>query len=158
MTDHSLRAYDSILDLLPDADNPTPIVRLHRVTGFEHARVYAKLEWYNPFGAVKDRVAANLVRDAEERGGGFLQVWLYWVGAKEGEGKHICVSNEQQNTDEWKVFDNAQSAYQAVALPYPAPASATTARLAISVNATAPGITPVIHIDDVELVEVPGGE
>lgn len=96
--------------------------------------------------------------DAEERGGGFLQVWLYWVGAKEGEGKHICVSNEQQNTDEWKVFDNAQSAYQAVALPYPAPASATTARLAISVNATAPGITPVIHIDDVELVEVPGGE
>ena len=68
MTDHSLRAYDSILDLLPDADNPTPIVRLHRVTGFEHARVYAKLEWYNPFGAVKDRVAATLVRDAEERG------------------------------------------------------------------------------------------
>ncbi len=59
MTDHSLRAYDSILDLLPDADNPTPIVRLHRVTGFEHARVYAELEWYNPFGAVKDRVAAN---------------------------------------------------------------------------------------------------
>src|SRR6185295_15232669 len=31
-------------------------------------KVYAKLEWYNPFGAVKDRVAANLVRDAEERG------------------------------------------------------------------------------------------
>ena len=30
--------------------------------------MYAKLEWYNPFGAVKDRVAANLVRDAEERG------------------------------------------------------------------------------------------
>jgi cysteine synthase B len=30
--------------------------------------VYAKLEWYNPFGAVKDRVAANLVRDAESRG------------------------------------------------------------------------------------------
>lgn len=68
MADHSLRRYDSMLELLPDAENPTPIVRLAKVTGFEHARVYAKLEWYNPFGAVKDRVAANLVRDAEDRG------------------------------------------------------------------------------------------
>ncbi|SNU00604.1 Cysteine synthase [Ruaniaceae bacterium KH17] len=68
MSNHSLRTYESILELLPDADNPTPIVRLQRVTGFQHAKVYAKLEWYNPFGAVKDRVAANLIRDAEERG------------------------------------------------------------------------------------------
>lgn len=65
--DHRLRTYESILGLLPDADNPTPLVRLHH-TGFEHARIYAKLEWYNPFGAVKDRVAANLVADAEDRG------------------------------------------------------------------------------------------
>jgi cysteine synthase B len=65
---HRTRVYDSILELLPDIDNPTPLVRLHRVVPFQHARVYAKLEWYNPFGAVKDRVAANLVRDAEERG------------------------------------------------------------------------------------------
>ena len=68
MSDHSLRTYDSILELLPNAENPTPIVRLQRIPGFQHARVYAKLEWYNPFGAVKDRVAASLVRDAEERG------------------------------------------------------------------------------------------
>lgn len=68
MSDHGLRTYDSILDLLPSAENPTPIVRLRHIGGFQHARVYAKLEWYNPFGAVKDRVAANLVRDAEERG------------------------------------------------------------------------------------------
>lgn len=67
-TDHSLRVYDSILGLLPGEDNPTPLVRLHSVVPFRHAVVYAKLEWYNPFGAVKDRVAANLVRDAEERG------------------------------------------------------------------------------------------
>ena len=65
---HTRRVYDSILDLLPDEENPTPLVRLTRVVPFEHARVYAKLEWYNPFGAVKDRVAANLVRDAEARG------------------------------------------------------------------------------------------
>lgn len=67
MTDHDLRSYESILDLLPNAENPTPLVRLQH-TGFQHARIYAKLEWYNPFGAVKDRVAANLIADAEQRG------------------------------------------------------------------------------------------
>ena len=57
---HTLRVYDSMLGLLSGADNPTPLVRLNKVTPFEHTQVYAKLEWYNPFGAVKDRVAANL--------------------------------------------------------------------------------------------------
>ncbi len=65
MTDYSLRTYDSILDLLPNVENPTPLVRITRVTPFKHTEVYAKLEWYNPFGAVKDRVAANMVAEAE---------------------------------------------------------------------------------------------
>ncbi len=68
INNHSLRVYDSIVGLLPSVDNPTPLVRLNRVIPFEHTEVYAKLEWYNPFGAVKDRVAFNMVRDAEERG------------------------------------------------------------------------------------------
>src|SRR5688572_1152226 len=68
MSDHSKRVYDSILDMLSNEENPTPIVRLNRITPYKHTKVYAKLEWYNPFGAVKDRVAANLVRDAEEKG------------------------------------------------------------------------------------------
>lgn len=68
MSAHQLRVYDSVLQMLSSADNPTPIVRLNRVAPFHHTQVYAKLEWYNPFGAVKDRVAANLIRDAEERG------------------------------------------------------------------------------------------
>ncbi len=66
--DHSKRVYDSILGLLSNEDNPTPLVRLNHVTGFQHTQVYAKLEWYNPFGAVKDRIANNLIQDAEERG------------------------------------------------------------------------------------------
>lgn len=65
---HQTRVYDSILELASNADNPTPIVRLNRVVPFKHATFYAKLEWYNPFGAVKDRVAHNLIRDAESRG------------------------------------------------------------------------------------------
>ena len=67
MDDHARRVYDSILGLLSSADNPTPLVRLNRVTPFQDTQVYAKLEWYNPFGAVKDRVAANLVADGEAR-------------------------------------------------------------------------------------------
>ncbi len=66
--DHTLRVYDSIIGLLPSEENPTPLVRLNKVLPFERAEVFAKLEWYNPFGAVKDRIAANMVRDAEERG------------------------------------------------------------------------------------------
>ena len=66
--DHTLRNYDSMLELLSNADNPTPIVRLRRVVPHRHATFYAKLEWYNPFGSVKDRVAANLIHDAEEKG------------------------------------------------------------------------------------------
>jgi len=63
-----VRVYDSILDLLPGVDNPTPLVRLHEVIPYEHTEVFAKLEWYNPFGSVKDRIAANLIRSAEEKG------------------------------------------------------------------------------------------
>ena len=66
--DHSRRVYDSIADLLPNEENPTPLVRLNRVVPFQHTQVFAKLEWYNPWGAVKCRIAANLIRDAEERG------------------------------------------------------------------------------------------
>ena len=66
--DHTLRKYDSIIGLLSSEENPTPLVRLNTVVPFEHTEVYVKLEWYNPFGTVKDRIAANMIRDAEERG------------------------------------------------------------------------------------------
>ena len=59
------RVYEGILDMFSDEENPTPMVRLQRVHTFQHTKVYAKLEWYNPFGAIKDRVAANLLRDGE---------------------------------------------------------------------------------------------
>ena len=59
------RVFDSMLDLLSNIDNPTPLVRLNRVTPFQHTEVYAKLEWYNPFGSIKDRVAANMIRRGE---------------------------------------------------------------------------------------------
>ena len=65
--DHSLRTYDSMLGLLSSEDNPTPLVRLNHVVPHQHTTFLAKLEWYNPFGAIKDRVAANLIDDAQQR-------------------------------------------------------------------------------------------
>lgn len=43
----------------------TPLVKLRRTTAKDGANVYAKLEFYNPGGSVKDRIALSMVEDAE---------------------------------------------------------------------------------------------
>ena len=45
----------------------TPLIEL---TSFstKHVKLYAKLEWFNPFGSVKDRAAYWMIKDAEKRG------------------------------------------------------------------------------------------
>ena len=68
MPNHQLRVYDNVLEMLSGVENPTPLLRLNRTVPFRQAQVYAKLEWYNPFGSVKDRVAAQMIRDAQQRG------------------------------------------------------------------------------------------
>jgi len=67
---HATRVYDDILELLPSVENPTPLVRLQRL-GPDAAggdALYAKLEWMNPFGSVKDRAASYLLKDLAARG------------------------------------------------------------------------------------------
>lgn len=48
----------------------TPLLRLQRVTAHVPATVeiYAKAEWFNPSGSVKDRPALNIIRAAEASG------------------------------------------------------------------------------------------
>jgi cystathionine beta-synthase len=60
----SLGVYDSITDAIGN----TPLVRLNRVTGSISATVYAKLEFLNPGGSVKDRAALAMIHAAEESG------------------------------------------------------------------------------------------
>lgn len=55
--------YNSILDTI----GRTPIVKLHRVAP-KHVDLYAKVEFFNPGGSVKDRLALAVVLDAEQRG------------------------------------------------------------------------------------------
>jgi cysteine synthase len=46
----------------------TPMVKINRLTGPGDAKVYAKLEWYNIGGSVKDRMALYLIEYAEAAG------------------------------------------------------------------------------------------
>lgn len=47
----------------------TPLVRLEKLFGaYPDIPVYAKLEWYNPGGSVKDRPALNMIREGERSG------------------------------------------------------------------------------------------
>ena len=45
----------------------TPLIELHSVST-EKVKIYAKLEWFNPFGSVKDRAAFWMIKDGESRG------------------------------------------------------------------------------------------
>jgi cystathionine beta-synthase len=59
-----VRVVDSVIDLV----GSTPLVRLTSVTEGLRARVYAKVEYLNPGGSVKDRIALAMVEDAERSG------------------------------------------------------------------------------------------
>jgi cysteine synthase A/cysteine synthase B len=65
-SDPSLRRYDDVRQLIGSPRSPTPLVRLNRVCASGEA--FLKLEWFNPFGSIKDRTALYLLRGLEERG------------------------------------------------------------------------------------------
>jgi cysteine synthase A len=51
-----------------DAIGNTSLVRLRKVVPPDCARIYAKLEWENPTGSMKDRMARAVISRAEEDG------------------------------------------------------------------------------------------
>ncbi len=51
-----------------EAVGNTPLVRLNRVTEGLKAQVYVKVDYLNPGGSVKDRIAITMIEDAERRG------------------------------------------------------------------------------------------
>ena len=64
-----LRRFEDVSDLLPDVDQPTPLVRVGRVIPDTWMNLYLKLEWLNPFGSIKDRAAASMIAGLEARVG-----------------------------------------------------------------------------------------
>ncbi len=59
-----MRYVDSVVDLIGN----TPLVRLHSVTEGIAATVLAKVEYLNPGGSVKDRIAVRMIEAAEASG------------------------------------------------------------------------------------------
>ncbi|SDH21574.1 cystathionine beta-synthase [Sinosporangium album] len=59
-----MHVYDSLVELMGN----TPLVRLRKVTAGLPAQVLAKVEYFNPGGSVKDRIAVRMIDAAEKSG------------------------------------------------------------------------------------------
>ena len=83
--------YQSLTDLIGN----TPLLEVHGFEG-QKARLILKIEAFNPGGSVKDRIALQMIRDAEAQGilkegatiieptSGNTGVGLAWVGTSKG--------------------------------------------------------------------------
>ena len=95
----------------------TPLVKLNRVTPENGANIYAKLEFFNPGGSVKDRIALAMVEDAEEKGilkpgstiieptSGNTGIGLALVGAVKGYNV-VLVMSENMSTDRRMILES----------------------------------------------------
>jgi cysteine synthase len=95
----SLGIAESILDLI----GQTPLLHLSRFAPPPLAGVYAKIEWLNPGGSVKDRAAMGMIFDAEQTGrlkpggtiieptAGNTGIGLALVGVARGYRVILCV-------------------------------------------------------------------
>ncbi len=84
-----------IYQQLTDLIGHTPLLEISGIDG-QQARIIVKLEYFNPGGSVKDRIALAMIQDAEQRGllkpgatiieptSGNTGVGLAWVGVSRG--------------------------------------------------------------------------
>jgi cysteine synthase A len=59
-----MASFDSILDTI----GSTPLIRMKKITHGLHANIHFKLEFFNPLGSVKDRIAFSMITEAEKKG------------------------------------------------------------------------------------------
>lgn len=57
-----------IVNSITDLIGNTPIVKLNRIVPEDAADVYVKLEFFNPAGSIKDRIALAMIERAEKEG------------------------------------------------------------------------------------------
>src|SRR5262249_43779750 len=94
-----LRVAENITELV----GQTPLLRFRRIVPAGAADVFAKLEYLNPGGSVKDRAAIGIIRKAEEQGllrpggtiveatAGNTGVGLALIGVNKGYRVVLCV-------------------------------------------------------------------
>lgn len=63
-----IRARETVGSSVLDAIGATPLVELSRITRDLDGRILAKLDYLNPGGSKKDRIALRMIRDAEASG------------------------------------------------------------------------------------------
>jgi len=90
---------ESVIDLI----GQTPLLHISRFAPPPLANVYAKIEWFNPGGSIKDRAALGMILDAEEKGllktgatiieptAGNTGIGLALVGVARGYRVILCV-------------------------------------------------------------------
>ncbi|HRR96511.1 MAG TPA: cysteine synthase A [Candidatus Ratteibacteria bacterium] len=93
----------------------TPLVKLNKLTEKCYAEIYAKLEFFNPCGSIKDRVAVNMIEEAERKGiinndtviieptSGNTGIGLAFVCAQKGY-KLILTMPENMSTERRKLL------------------------------------------------------
>ncbi|KAH0793503.1 cysteine synthases family protein [Histomonas meleagridis] len=59
-----MQVYNNILETVGN----TPMVKLNNIIKRDDIEVYAKLEGFNPSGSIKDRIALNMINEAEKQG------------------------------------------------------------------------------------------
>src|SRR6187455_3171098 len=100
LTDRGVKRAGTVLDLIGN----TPLIRLSKFeTGLNGAELYGKAEWFNPGGSVKDRPAANMVREGLRSGAlrpgktlldatsGNTGIAYAMIGASQGFPVKLCV-------------------------------------------------------------------
>ena len=95
----------------------TPLVKLNTVTPSDGGNIYAKLEFMNLGGSVKDRIALAMIEDAEKRGvlkpgstiieptSGNTGIGLALVGAVKGY-KVILVMSENMSAERRMILES----------------------------------------------------
>lgn len=94
----------------------TPLLRLERVGGeLRGVRIYAKAEWANPSGSVKDRPAARIIVEAQRSGqlrpgkvlidatSGNTGIAYAMIAAAQGFGVRLCIP-ENANLERKKML------------------------------------------------------
>lgn len=89
---------------LLDRIGNTPLIRIEKLgREFPNVALYAKAEWFNPGGSVKDRAAANIIAVAEQRGllkpgmtlldasSGNTGIAYAMIGAAKGYKVKLCI-------------------------------------------------------------------
>ena len=94
----------------------TPMVRLTRVARDVEAEVLVKIEYLNPSGSIKDRIALRMIEDAERAGTlrpgmeiveastGNTATALAFVGAVKGYRVHLFIPNNAASEERLRIM------------------------------------------------------